>query len=69
MTTSPGVVVFSDSGWARSLNDMNSIRTYIFTLGNGVFSMKSRKQDTIAQSTAKVEYIAICEHSPIKKYS
>ena len=41
MTTSPGVVGFTNSEWAESLNDMKSTLGYTFTLGNRVFSWSS----------------------------
>ena len=39
---------------------MKSTSRYVFSLGNGVFSWLSQKQDTVAQSTVEVEYIAVC---------
>lgn len=39
---------------------MKSTYGYVFSPGNDIFSWLSQKQDTIAQSTAKAEYIATC---------
>ena len=49
---------YSDSDWGGSVDDMRSTSGYFFTLGSGVFSWSSKKQQTIAQSTAEAEYIA-----------
>lgn len=49
---------YSDSDWAGSLDDSKSTSGYIYTLGNGPFSWNSKKQQTVAQSTAEAEYIA-----------
>ncbi|KAK9740827.1 hypothetical protein RND81_03G063400 [Saponaria officinalis] len=47
------LVRFSDSDWGGSIDDMRSTSGYAFTLGSGVFSWQSQKQDNVAQSTAK----------------
>ncbi|XP_016732010.1 secreted RxLR effector protein 161-like [Gossypium hirsutum] len=52
------LVGYSDSDWAGSVDDMKSTSGYFFTLGLGVFSWSSKKQQTVAQSTAEAEYIA-----------
>ncbi|XP_016681225.2 secreted RxLR effector protein 161-like [Gossypium hirsutum] len=49
---------YSNSDWARLIDDMKSTSGYFFTFGLGVFCWSSKKQQTVAQSTAKVEYIA-----------
>ncbi|KAK5775101.1 hypothetical protein PVK06_042968 [Gossypium arboreum] len=51
------LVGYSDSDWAGSIDDMKITSGYFFTLGSGVFSWSSKKQQTIAQSTAEAEYI------------
>ncbi|KAL4354076.1 hypothetical protein GQ457_06G014380 [Hibiscus cannabinus] len=45
------------SDWVGSIDDMKSTSGYVFTLGSGVFSLSSKKQDTVAQPTAEAEYI------------
>ena len=49
---------FSDSDWARSVDDMKSTSGYCFSLGSGVFSWCTKKQEIVAQSTAEAEFIA-----------
>ncbi|KAG8489064.1 hypothetical protein CXB51_017032 [Gossypium anomalum] len=52
------LIGYSDSDWAGSVDDMKSTSGYFFTLGSGVFCWSSKKQQTVAQSTAEAEYIA-----------
>ncbi|KAL5758668.1 hypothetical protein ACOSP7_021279 [Xanthoceras sorbifolium] len=52
------LVGFSDSDWGGSIDDMKSTSGYCFTLGSGVFSWSSKKQEIVAQSTAEAELIA-----------
>lgn len=49
---------FSNSDWGGSVDDLKSTAGYCFSLGSGVFSWCSRKQDVVAQSTAEAEYVA-----------
>ncbi|XP_044463317.1 aspartyl protease family protein At5g10770-like [Mangifera indica] len=48
---------FSDSDWVGCVDDYKSTSGYMFTLGNGVFSWSSKKQEVVAQSSAEVKYI------------
>ena len=57
-TTKSKLYGYTDSDWAGSVDDMKSTSGYVFTLGSGVFSWASKKQDTVAQSSAEAEYIA-----------
>ncbi|GLT61624.1 hypothetical protein SLA2020_343190 [Shorea laevis] len=50
---------FTDSDWVGSEDDMESTSGCCFSIGSGMISWCSRKQDAVAQSTAKSEYIAI----------
>ena len=50
---------YSDSDWAGSVDDMKSTSGYAFTLGPGMFSWNSKKQEVVAQSSAEAEYIAL----------
>jgi hypothetical protein len=59
-TSSGGVMLhgFTDLDWMGSTVDRKSTFRYCFSLGSIMISWSSRKQGSIAQSTAKVEYIA-----------
>ena len=52
------LIGFTDSDWAGSSDDMRSTSGYVFTCGSAIFSWKSKKQETVAQSSAEAEYIA-----------
>ncbi|KAK1431533.1 hypothetical protein QVD17_07993 [Tagetes erecta] len=52
------LVGFSDSDWASSVDDRKSLSAYVFTLGAGVVSWRSKKQTTVALSSTEAEYIA-----------
>lgn len=49
---------YSDSDWGGSLDDLKSTSGYCFFFGSSVFSWCCKKQDTVAQSTTEVEFIA-----------
>ena len=49
---------FSDSDWAGSVDDMKSTSGYCFSLGLGMFSWCTKKQEIVAQSTVEAEFIA-----------
>jgi hypothetical protein len=59
-TSSGGVMLhgFTDSDWMGSVVDRKSTSGYCFSLGSAMISWSSRKQGSIAQSTAEAEYIA-----------
>ncbi|KAA0054704.1 putative mitochondrial protein [Cucumis melo var. makuwa] len=52
------LIGFFDSDWGGSIDDMRSTLGYCFTLGYDVFSWSLKKQEIVAQSTAKAEFIA-----------
>ncbi|KAL5726897.1 hypothetical protein ACHQM5_000142 [Ranunculus cassubicifolius] len=52
---------FTDSDWAGSIDDRKSTSGYVFCLGSKVISWSSKKQQTIALSSAEAEYIAATE--------
>ncbi|XP_024004079.1 uncharacterized protein LOC112081549 [Eutrema salsugineum] len=56
----PELYGYSDSDWGGSNEDKKSTSEYVFTLGSAVFCWQSSKQQTVAQSTAEAEYIAVC---------
>ena len=64
-TSSGGVMLhgFTDSDWAGSPVDRKSTSGYCFSLGSAMISWSSRKQGSIAQSTAEAEYIAASDAS------
>ncbi|XP_007014182.2 PREDICTED: uncharacterized mitochondrial protein AtMg00810 [Theobroma cacao] len=49
---------YSDAEWAGSVDDAKSTSGYVFSIGNGVFSWCSQKQETVAQSSAEAEYVS-----------
>ncbi|EOY14205.1 Cysteine-rich RLK (RECEPTOR-like protein kinase) 8 [Theobroma cacao] len=44
---------FTDSDWARSVDDSKSTGRYCFSFGSGVFTWSSRKQEVVVQSSAE----------------
>jgi len=55
------LIGYSDSDWAGSYDDRKSTSGYVFCLGTNVISWCSRKQSSIALSSAEAEYIAANE--------
>ena len=51
---------YADSDWGGNAKDRKSTSGSCFSLGSGMISWFSRKQTSIALSTAEVEYIAAC---------
>ena len=60
-TTDSRLLGYTDIDWAGSVDDMKSTSRYAFSLGSGIFSWASKKQATVAQSTAEAEYVAAAE--------
>jgi hypothetical protein len=54
---------YIDSDWAASVADRKSTFGCCFILGSTMISWKSRKQSSIALTTAKAEYIVVCSTS------
>ena len=54
------LVGYIDSDWAGSVQDRNSTSKCCFNLGSVVISWCSRKQTSVALSSAETEYIAAC---------
>ena len=52
---------YTDFDFQSDIDDRKSISGFVFTLGKGVISWRSCKQDTTANSTTKAEYIAAGE--------
>ncbi|WMV24060.1 hypothetical protein MTR67_017445 [Solanum verrucosum] len=49
---------FVDSDWDGNMSNMKNTTGYAFSLGSGVFSWNSKKQEIVVQSTAEAEYVA-----------
>src|SRR5436309_11074387 len=47
--------------YVSDLDDLKSIGGYVYILHHGTISWRSKKQDTVAQSTAEAEYIALSD--------
>ncbi|KAI5314280.1 hypothetical protein L3X38_043456 [Prunus dulcis] len=62
------LIGYCDSDWARSEDDMRSTSGYAFTLGSGMFSWASIKQNTIALSTTEAEYVSAAEATSQAKW-
>ena len=52
------ITSFTDNDWAGSLDERKSTSGYLFSSDSKVISWSSRKQRTVALSSAEVEYIA-----------
>ena len=52
---------YSDSNFQSELDDSKSSSGYVFTLNGRVVSWKNFKQQTVANSTTEVKYIAASE--------
>lgn len=59
------LVGYTDSDWAGSVDDRKSTSGYVFFLGSKVITWSSKKQNTVALSSAEAEYMsatsAACE--------
>ena len=52
-------VAYSDADWAGDLDDCKSTSGYLFKISGGAVSWRSKKQSSVALSTAEAEYIAL----------
>jgi hypothetical protein len=52
---------FTDADWQGDLDERRSTSGYIFKLGGGAISWRSKKQDSVAVSSMEAEYIAASE--------
>ncbi len=50
---------YSDADWAGDNGDRKSTSGYLFLIAGGPVSWRSKKQDTVALSTAEAEYVAL----------
>lgn len=56
---SPELHGFCDSDWGADVNDRKSYSGYVFKWHGGAISWSSKKQATVALSTAEAEYMAL----------
>jgi hypothetical protein len=54
---------YTDADWAGSVSNRKSTSGCCFNLGSAMISWQSRKQSSIALSTAEAEYIVACSAS------
>ena len=54
---------YTDADWAGSISDRKSTSGGCYSLGSAMISWFSRKQSSVALSTAEAEYIAACSAS------
>ena len=52
-------VGYSDADWAGDKDDSKSTSGYLFQVARGPVSWRSKKQDTVALSTAEAKYVAL----------
>ena len=52
-------VGYSDSDWGSDVDDRKSISGYLFQIGGTAISWRSKKQASVALSTAEAEYMAL----------
>lgn len=55
------VNAFSDADWAEDRHERKSTTGYVFKLGEGVISWRSRKQKTVSLSSTEAEYMAMSD--------
>ncbi|KAI0993354.1 hypothetical protein K3495_g14830 [Podosphaera aphanis] len=58
-------ILFSDSDYASDVTTRRSVSGYILMLGGGPVCWQSRRQKSVATSTAEAEYVAIYEASKL----
>jgi hypothetical protein len=60
---SPSLLGYSDTDYANCKDTSRSVSGYCYSLGSGVISWHSQKQQTVADSTCYAEYTALHETS------
>ena len=48
---------YSDSDWARDMDDKKSTTGFVLYIGDITFTWSSKKQSIVTLSTCKVEYV------------
>ncbi|XP_033224575.1 secreted RxLR effector protein 161-like [Belonocnema kinseyi] len=59
--TGEKLIGFSDADWGANIDDRRSYTGYLFKWAGGAISWSSRKQRTVAMSSAEAEYMALSE--------
>lgn len=54
-----GLVGFSDADWASDIDKRRSCTGYFFKMSNGAITWGSKRQPTVALSSAETEYMAL----------
>ena len=52
------LIGYTDSDWARSVDDRKSTSGYVFHLGSGAISWASKKKPIVSLQIVEVEYVA-----------
>lgn len=58
LITDSKLIGYTDSDEVRSTDDMESTSGYAFFIGSRIFSCVLKKQDTVALSSAEVQYVS-----------
>ncbi|KAJ4981753.1 hypothetical protein NE237_032590 [Protea cynaroides] len=53
------LVGYSDSDWARDLDDKKSTTDFVFFMGDAAFTWTSKKQPIVTLSTCEAEYVTV----------
>ena len=53
------MISYTDSDYARDLEDRKSTSGYVFMIGEAVISWASKKQPVVSLSTTEAEFIAV----------
>jgi len=51
------LISYNDSDWAEDMNDRKSIASFVFHMGDTIFTWSSTKQPIVTLSTCEAEYI------------
>jgi hypothetical protein len=52
---------FPDSDWGGDRDDRKSVSAYVFRMGDGAISWKTKKQSSVTLSSVEAEYMAMCQ--------
>ena len=52
---------YTDSDWGGDRDDRKSIGAYVFRMGDGAITWKTKKQSSVALSSVEAEYMAMCQ--------